>query len=393
MREFIKVLLFDEDAPRVLACLPQDRSFDDYSDREKAFIAYYMAAYLTFRARDALKSEAVFHVLCTLANPLFVRRCIARLEREWERLGVRSVDDILLDVSPRVAALGKKLAMGKGYLPPHIGFASLDITDFSHPQDEWYLKKLRGTLGFDKLARFFMKHSLERVVRIQYTGSNLRVTPKLLPERYQLLEYACRQLKLPAMPEFYVEQGSINAMAVGDAEPIVVIHSGAFSLLSDEELLFLIGHELGHIKARHCLYHMMARVLPRLASRARNMTMGLSGVITIGLELALLQWRRMSEFTADRAGLLCCQNAEAACSVMMKWSGLPASDYGKADVAAFMDQARRFESFDNDSFDKIFKYASILGESHPWTVMRAKELLRWMEDGSYAGTLFKLKLR
>ena len=50
-------------------------------------------------------------------------------------------------------------------------------------------------------------------------------------------------------------------------------------------------------------------------------------------------------------------------------------------------------SFDNDSFDKIFKYASILGESHPWTVMRAKELLRWMEDGSYAGTLFKLKLR
>lgn len=32
---------------------------------------------------------------------------------------------------------------------------------------------------------------------------------------------------------------------------------------------------------------------------------------------------------------------------------------------------------------KFFKFVSIVDSSHPWTVMRAAELVKWIESGSF----------
>lgn len=55
-----------------------------------------------------------------------------------------------------------------------------------------------------------------------------------------------------------------NAFAAGVEDPIIVINSGAIDLLTYEELLFIIGHEVGHIKSQHVLYSQMAQILPIL---------------------------------------------------------------------------------------------------------------------------------
>jgi Zn-dependent protease with chaperone function len=99
----------------------------------------------------------------------------------------------------------------------------------------------------------------------------------------------------------------VNAFTAGVERPIVVVTSGAVDLLTHEELAFLIGHELGHIKSGHVLYHQMADILPLLGSIVASATLGMGGLVSTGIQLALLNWYRMSEFPADRAGLLVCK--------------------------------------------------------------------------------------
>ena len=49
----------------------------------------------------------------------------------------------------------------------------------------------------------------------------------------------------------------------------------------------------------------------------------------------------------------------------------------------FIQQATEFKQLDYDSLNKIIKFISIADESHPWTVMRAAELLNWIISGEY----------
>lgn len=98
---------------------------------------------------------------------------------------------------------------------------------------------------------------------------------------------------------------------------------------------------------------------------------------------ALLSWDRMSEFTADRAGLLCCQNADAAIRVFPKSAGLPQNQFNRLNEQAFLQQAKDFDTLDYEKMNKFFRFISIVDSSHPWTVMRAAELVKWIERGDY----------
>ncbi len=100
---------------------------------------------------------------------------------------------------------------------------------------------------------------------------------------------------------------------------------------------------------------------------------------------------RKSEFSCDRAGLLVCQNFEAALSCMIKMSGFPPSQYSNIDVNSLLEQANEFEEFDDNYLDKVAKTLSILNETHPWLVMRAKELNKWIQRGHYDGIIKKYK--
>ena len=64
-------------------------------------------------------------------------------------------------------------------------------------------------------------------------------------------------------------------------------------------------------------------------------------------------------------------------------SGLPIKEYGNLSTEAFLRQAREFQELDYDMMNRIFRYASIMDQTHPWTVMRAAELIKWIDEGRY----------
>ncbi|MGM0603559.1 MAG: M48 family metallopeptidase [Bacillota bacterium] len=266
----------------------------------------------------------------------------------------------------------------------------LRAEEYEHPLDRKALENLKNTPGLETLVRKFNKYSMDKILKVSHTGSNVRITEKMFPELYKLFQESCQRLDMDYHPDLYIiQEPKINAFAAGVEEPIVVITSGAYDLLDRDELIFILGHELGHVKSEHVLYHQMASYLPYIGNLIGSATLGLGSLISTSLELALLNWKRKSEFTSDRAGLLCCQNFTTVITAMMKMGGAPPEVYDRLDHNAFLQQAREFEGFDEDNFDKFAKIFSVMFASHPWTVMRAAEIENWYNYGRYDDILVR----
>lgn len=257
--------------------------------------------------------------------------------------------------------------------------SGLDHTQYEHPFDKKALGALESTPGLGIVGNFITKHTIERIYTVQHTGSNLKVTKDSYPRIYEYLEYACQILDIKKIPDLYLQWGyNINACTVGSENPIVILDSGLIDLCDDDEIMFVIGHELGHIKSNHMLYHMMAQVLNICID-----SIPFGTIAAAPLQFALFYWNRMSEFTADRAGLLCCQNKDAAVRAFMKMAGMPIKHFSEMNYQCFIQQATEFKQLDYNAMNKAIKLISIADESHPWTVMRASELLNWMNSGEY----------
>ena len=256
--------------------------------------------------------------------------------------------------------------------------------EYEHPFDAAALNALHKVTGLETLMRQFNKHAIERVFTIKCTGSNLKVTPRNYPDIYGLLRQACEVINCPDVPDLYIEWGyAINGYTIGVDHPIIVLQSGCIDLLTESELYCVIGHEIGHIKSRHTLYHQMAQALPFLAGIIGNATLGLGNLVSLPLQFALLKWQRMSELTADRAGLLAAQDKSAFMQLLTKMAGIPLKNFASINCEEFIQQARDFDKLDDDKLNTLVKWAQIAGQDHPWTVLRAAELLRWIESGEY----------
>ena len=255
----------------------------------------------------------------------------------------------------------------------------LDHTQYEHPFDQKALEALRNTPGVDLVGKYITKHLVERMYTVQYTGSHLKVTPDNYPNIYEYLQYAAQILDVKKVPELYIQWGyDINAMTVGAENPIIVLNSGLIDLCDDDEIMFIIGHELGHVKSNHMLYHMMAQVINFIIDQ-----IPFGSIAAAPLQYALYYWDRMSEFTADRAGLMACQSKEAAIRAFMKMSGMPIKQYNNMNYQTFLQQAADFKQLDYEGLNKVIKLISIADATHPWTVMRAAELLNWINAGGF----------
>ena len=259
---------------------------------------------------------------------------------------------------------------------------------YEHPSDAAALNALTNTAGFDKFIQRLNSWGIERFLRVQLTGSYLRVTADSFSDLYQILADVRDRLEVPVEVDLYIATGGeINAFTVGVERPLIVLTTAAVELLSPDELTYVIAHEIGHIKSCHVLYYQIAEFLPVIAGMIGSVTFGLGELFSTGIQMALLQWKRMSEFTADRAGLLGCQDAEIAWRTLTKLAGLPPRYYASLNTEDFLRQARDFQALDADTLSKIAKWLSSLGESHPWTVVRAQQLMLWIDSGAYEETL------
>ncbi len=251
-------------------------------------------------------------------------------------------------------------------------------TAWEHPADRAALNTLRSIPGFDELVRKIMGAIGERGVRHLFTANAVRVGPRQRPKLDALYTEVLESLDWAVRPELFISQTPVaNAMAVGFDKPFIVLNSGALAILDEDERRVLLGHEVGHVMSGHATYTTIALLILRIGFSALP---GL-GLIALPVQLALLEWYRKAELSADRAGLLATQDPIASMRLFLKMAGGSASD-DETSLDEFLVQAREYET-GGTAFDTILKLLNVAFQSHPFATVRAAELQRWIESGGY----------
>ncbi len=269
---------------------------------------------------------------------------------------------------------------------PHKKFADLSKHEYIHPADSKALAALRAIPGIDTALKKFLKVTGESAIRVMFMASAVKVTPQQCPDLHAKLQIACTTLGVD-MPDFFIQQNPIvNAFTGGVEKPVIVMHSGLLERLTDEEVLAVVAHEVGHIHAEHVLYLTAARLIEALtnASIARIMPGAeiFKFLISAGISSSLLAWARRAELSCDRAALLVTQNPHVIGSTMMKLAGGTFSS--KIDYDLFLEQAREFQkNYDENKLDKFWADILSAGLSHPFPIWRVSEILEWVESGQY----------
>ena len=254
---------------------------------------------------------------------------------------------------------------------------------WEHPADKGALVALRKLRGFDTVLKALSGLINERAVRLMLLGSAIRVDERQFGRLHRLLADVGATLDVAELPELYVVADPVlNAVTIGMNRPTIVLHSALVDLLDEEELRFVIGHELGHAVSGHAVYQTLLQRLLVLSGALGSVPLGGLGVRLI--VAALMEWSRKAELSADRAGLLATQDPGVAFRVQMKLAS--GGHLDDLDSTSFFEQGAEYDE-SGDLRESLLRLMIVEGASHPFAVVRARELRRWIDGGAYTAIL------
>lgn len=190
--------------------------------------------------------------------------------------------------------------------------------DIMTPEDEFYFHHLDNMCLGGDLAQWPLVEALvglgQNLVDANLLANLANETvhvsdqPRAAPIIKMVNECAAI-LQVTAPPVHIDGSTEPNAYVAGLREPHVLVFTSGLLDLYDEspnELRFIIGHELGHIKAKHLKTHFLGSTLVGavVGDRSKNVTFKDDFIAALSIG-TLLHWFRESEYSADRAGLLC----------------------------------------------------------------------------------------
>jgi len=255
---------------------------------------------------------------------------------------------------------------------------------FRHPLDRQAEQALRSVPGFDIVARKFVEFVYERPRYIYLMGNTIQVGVRQFSSVYQIFRECLQCLDISPEPALFVSQApSVNAYALGQEKPCVVLNSALLDLLSESELRSVIAHELGHLKCGHTTLTQMAMWANFAIAGLADLTFGLSGFISTGLMLAFYEWLRKAELSADRASLLVMDELNPTLQGMMRLAGGSLKYAHEMSLDELIKQSDRYQELDNDQLNQLYKFSlyndvsSGVFLSHPFTIERIRFLQEW----------------
>lgn len=213
-----------------------------------------------------------------------------------------------------------------------------------------------------------ISYFMNRTNHTELVQRAIPVTAQTQPELERIARICALRLRSGPYKLFIVPGNTLNAYTFGMTKPQdVVVYAGVLSLMDEDELRFILGHEVGHI----CLGH----------TWLNSLVGGMAGIPSPYLAAVVLYfsfrwWNRACEYSADRAGLLACGKPDKAYSALVKLvSGSSAMRSAEAWQAAL----KRIETEDD-------RFENNLGEmlsTHPMIVRRLQAIRQYAASREY----------
>ncbi len=219
---------------------------------------------------------------------------------------------------------------------------------------------LQGEIVEDVLRKTTIS-SRDAYWRSSMEGHSLKVQKELLPDFYELCQDVKKKLGFKDKVDFYITGDSdVNAFSLaaedeGEAH-IVNVNSALFDLMSNDELRFVVGHELGHlINKDTALVRLINFVFPPEAA------------VPVTLQYKIRLHEQLAELVADRYGYLATEDLGVCVTAFFKMaSGLDLQKMNVSIDALIADNNRRLEYFLKDK--------GVSRSSHPVNPIRVQAL-------------------
>jgi len=193
-------------------------------------------------------------------------------------------------------------------------------------------------------------------------SSSVRLTEKMSPSIHAMAQDCIEKLNVTIPLELYVfSSPSFNAACFKpeDDRLYVMFSSSLLEGFTEQELKYVMGHELGH----HIYSHHDVPIGYLLKGERHP---------SPRMALELFAWSRYAEISADRAGAHCAQDFPAVASALFKLSSGLTSDLIKFDLDDFLAQVDEMQIVDAEPGDGAPKGDWF--STHPFSPLRVKAL-------------------
>ena len=254
---------------------------------------------------------------------------------------------------------------------PYLKFGcelDLDLTVYDGDRD--YYLSFTTDPDIQKAYQLMMEQNPESTVRKHLLKSSMRLTPLLAPELYAIGDKCKKALGLNKKIEFYIYQNDqFNAACYppDDEQLYIIVTSALIEKFDIEELTFVIGHEIGHAIFLH--HQFPANTLMEYGEEFLSPLHAMK----------LFAWKRNAEVTADRVGMICCQDFEVVGRAFFKLSSGVTSGSLDFELQEYIGQFSDLEQvLTGDDVDPEDWYST-----HPFSPLRIKALELFRESETY----------
>lgn len=245
--------------------------------------------------------------------------------------------------------------------------------EFEHPAMQQVNQTLRQSIILNQMAEAIS----EKVGKPWYEScfNSVQATDKQYGRLFELAMIAAQRVGFNQVPPIYIEADRGYQSNTYGAETNAFVNIGMFlpKLLSDRELLFILGHEFGHLVCRHALWTTVSMFLCG-QSRGNLMSEGLLAylsnplkILESGVESVIMNWMRVADLTADRAALLVCGDIAVARRTLFLLYFKSRKELDEVDVEAW---ARQQEEQDAS----MAQVSQIMTSSTPYLGLRLRAL-------------------
>ena len=210
---------------------------------------------------------------------------------------------------------------------------------------------------------YFASRSNHRALLAQAQLVTIHTVPEMVP----LIKENSSRLQVEPVDVFIVPSNRLNAYTFGmDSPKAIVLYSPLFKLMDQDEIQFILGHEMGHVKLGHTVLNTLVGGLAGIPSSY--------GALAI-MELAFRWWNRACEYSADRAGVLACAKPAKAITALVKLEAGPSARTQAGMQAAI----QHLQAEDDDIMQNITELLA----SHPMVAKRVEQIRQFASSPEY----------
>ncbi|MEL7536199.1 MAG: M48 family metallopeptidase [Pseudomonadota bacterium] len=199
-------------------------------------------------------------------------------------------------------------------------------------------------------------------IRRRLLATSVRLSDRMAPNVHQLAEHCIKKLEIKIPVELYVfasPQYNAACFKPEDGRLFVMFSSSLLENFTDDEIGFVMGHELGHHLYRHHDIPIGYILRGRSKPNAR-------------LALELFAWSRYAEISADRAGAHCTEELASVAKALFKLASGLSDRTIQFSLDDFLNQVDEMQLVDGEPGQGAPKEDWF--STHPFSPLRVKAL-------------------